>query len=627
MADDIEYFKKVAVESADKAAEAQDVLREALARSNETNDMLRDALTRSNKTVDTLSATVEDLTATVEQLRTAATGVTCTNFALSTLFEELDTHHIKSYAEGNLPSDMLDIITDHGLKITSRVFMGSESISDYFSNVYPTMLRAHLEYDTRDTDQESEDKIDQEINDKYIAQYTATMKLIRAIGDKYGKEAAANTKKAMAAKKAAWKAGDKEGVKHAEETEYLIRKGLYPYVRKKFNELGARSDALHKAGKSVPPELISQHEHYRTFDAHYAGGRSSYSRNLGHAGMFLAYVYSNNMDISNVDVDVVKYYRTSMTKVRGIRKATVDTHTGTIKGLLKALTDDQVTKYRCKYLPPLGKLPAYKPPATEKEKEKEAFKLAVTISKKGVSSVGGDVSNMYTKLHQKTVAKNEILNEDLPLLEICIRLSRETGLRYTFLKAIQWGHFRIDRTKDAQMTDNVAVYRLDLVTTKKEREMGLYSLKRIVVGQKELPNNDFLRISRKLRNQIVAYRKDNTKIRDTGYVFDRTALLGKARIDTLGGYLSIESWRRILGEFSKTAGVNVAIEPMTFRNSYYTLMLKALRGDLSFKDWTGDDRETANTNYRAVSQTISLPQSYEGSLTYNQIITRVFEHE
>ena len=56
-------------------------------------------------------------------------------------------------------------------------------------------------------------------------------------------------------------------------------------------------------------------------------------------------------------------------------------------------------------------------------------------------------------------------------------------------------------------------------------------------------------------------------------------------------------------------------------------MLKALRGDLKFKDWTGDDRDTANRNYKAVSATIKIPPVYEGSLIYNEIVTRIFDNE
>jgi hypothetical protein len=601
------------------ANEYANAMREDMQGLREDVKVMRETNKELNTTVTKLQETVEDL-----QIKSVSAdkGVTCTDLSLSTLFEELDTHYIVSYVENNLPSDMIEILSDHGLKTTTQTLVGSKRFNKYFSETYPEMLEEHFKHDTETADETTKLELE--------SHYKVALSKIKAIGDEYAKDAADSLKKVKSAKHAALKENDKEGMKRAKDTETIILKGLYWHITKKFRDLEAKTKKLRSAGEVVPPDLTDQVELFMKFASRRKGANEAYIRKFGYAGTFFAYLYSIGLDVSDVDVDVVKSYRIAMAKVRSIREATVTAHSGTITDFCKFLVGEQVNKHRCKYLPPLGKIPKYIPPASEKDLPREAFYLGVELSRSKVVSVSSDMSKIYGKLHIAKASKIPAINKDLPLLEICLRIARETGLRYTFLKAIRWGHFRTDK-KDAQSTDGKLVYRLDLVNTEEEVKRGLYSLKSIVSGQKEIPNNDFLRISRKLRNQIVAYRNDpkHKDVMDTDYVFDRCALLGLPRTPTnTASYLSIGAWRGTLLEgISKISGVDVSIVPMTFRNSYYTLMLKALRGDLAFKDWTGDDRDTANTNYKAVSTTIKLPPVYEGSLTYNEIVTRIFDNE
>lgn len=587
---------------------------------------LREDVKVMRETNKELNTTAIELQETVEALQTkivsAGAGISCTDFSLSTLFEELDMHYTASYVENNLPSDMTEILSDHGLKMTTQTLVGSKRFSTYFSNVYPEMLEEHFKHDTKTADKTTKLELE--------AHYKVALGTIKAIVNKYAEEAADALEKVKGAKRAALKENDKEGMARAKDTETIILKGLYWYITKRFRALEAKANKLRSTGEVVPPDLIGQAELFMKFASHCDSANAAYIRKFGQAGTFLAYLYSTGMDISDVDVDVFKSYRVDMAKIRGIRTETVKAHGATIVETCDYLIDDQVNKHRCKYLQPLGKIPKYKPPASEKDLPREAFNLDVALSRSKVIAVSGDMSKIYGKLHTVKASKIPAINKDLPLLEICLRISRETGLRYTFLKAIRWGHFRTDK-KDAQTTDGKSVYRLDLVNTEEDEKRGLFSLKSVVSGHKEIPDNDFLRISRKLRNQIVAYRNDtkHKNVKDTDYVFDRCALLGMSRTPTnTASYLSLDSWRGTLLEgVSKIAGVDVTIEPMTFRNSYYTLMLKTLRGDLAFKDWTGDERGTANTNYKAVSTTLRIPPVYEGSLTYNEIVTRIFDNE
>ena len=608
------------------ANEYANAMREDLQGLREDSKMIRASLNESRETNKELNTTVIKLREMVEDLQTkvvsADAGISCTDFSLSTLFEELDTHYITSYVENNLPSDLTGILSDHRLKLTTWTLVGSKRFSKYFSDIYPTMLEEHFKHDTKSADETTKLELE--------AQYKVALSKIKDIGDKYAEEAADALKKVTDAKRTALKESDKEGMKRAKDTETIILKGLYWYTKEEFKALESKAKKIRSSGKVVPPDLNDQVELFMKFVARRRGANEAYIRNFGYNGTFLAYIYSIGIDISDVDVDVFKSYRVAMAKVRAIREETVNAHGAIIKDFLKYLIGDQVNRYRCKYIPPIGEIPKYIPPASEKDLPKEAFYLDVTLSRSKILTVGGDMSKIYKKLHTVKASKIPAINKDLPLLEICLRIARETGLRYTFLKAIRWGHFRTDK-KDAQSTDGKLVYRLDLVNTEEEEKRGLFSLKSIVSGQKEIPNNDFLRISRKLVTQIVAYRNDpkHKNVQDIDYVFDRCALLGLPRThDNTSSYLSIGAWRGTLLEgISKIAGVDVSIIPMTFRNSYYTLMLKALRGDLKFKDWTGDDRDTANRNYKAVSATIKIPPVYEGSLIYNEIVTRIFDNE
>lgn len=629
MLEDIGYYKQQLADAERQlvtAREDADALREDMRNIRADLRSVRGDLIKSTDANETLNATITDLNRSVEQLRTgvvsAGTGISCIDFSLSTVFEEMDTHYTASYVENNLPSDMIEILSDHGLKMTTWALVGSKRFSNYFSEVYPEVLKEHFKHDTKTADETTKLELE--------AHYKVALGKLKDIVDKYAEEAADALEKVKGAKRAALKENDKEGMARAKDTETIILKGLYWYITKKFRALEAKANKLRSAGELVPPDLIGQAELFMKFASHCDGANAAYIRKFGHAGTFLAYLYSTGMDISDVDVDVFKSYRVDMAKIRGIRTETVKAHGATIVETCDYLIDDQVNKHRCKYLQPLGKIPKYKPPASEKDLPREAFNLDVTLSRSKVIAVSGDMSKIYGKLHTVKASKIPAIKKDLPLLEICLRISRETGLRYTFLKAIRWGHFRTDK-KDAQTTDGKSVYRLDLVNTEEDEKRGLFSLKSVVSGHKEIPDNDFLRISRKLRNQIVAYRNDtkHKNVKDTDYVFDRCALLGMSRTPTnTASYLSLDSWRGTLLEgVSKIAGVDVTIEPMTFRNSYYTLMLKTLRGDLAFKDWTGDERGTANTNYKAVSTTLKIPPVYEGSLTYNEIVTRIFDNE
>jgi len=594
-------------------------LTKTLARAEKSLDRLEttnDEILASNAEI---LASNEDLKKTIQKLET---GVTCKEFSLSIMFEELDEYYIK-YINNNLPPDMLEILSDRGLKLTTWTAVGTDRFGEYFNVRFPAMLNKHFEHDTKGLKDDDPAKLE------LAAQYKGTLGQVRDIYSKYVKESAVALKKVKDAKRAALQKDDKEGMARAKDTEIIIHRGLLNYTEIMQKRLGAANEKIRSKGKTVSLDLIKQYELYITFAKHIRGANGAYTAAYGHVGTFITYIYSDGINISNVDVDVIVSYRIAAVKIRNIRKMTAVSHTGTITSFLAFLVADQVNRYRCKYLPELGSIPTYKAPASEEELEKEAFRLNVALSKKGVVDVSGGVVTLYKKLHLKKAEDIPILKRNLPLTEICIRISRESGFRYTFLQTIRWGNFRIDE-KDAISTDRTKVYTLNLVSTDEERKKGILSIKKTAVGHKELPGKDFVRISKKLRNQLKAYRDANPSIRDSDYVFSYYDLSNLPRTpDNVVKRLPTETWRLILSKLDTIAGDVATVIPMTFRNSYYTLMIAALDGNFkgSFKAWTGDDLKTATEFYEAVSDTISLTPSFESGLTYNEVVTRIFNNE
>jgi len=265
----------------------------------------------------------------------------------------------------------------------------------------------------------------------------------------------------------------------------------------------------------------------------------------------------------------------------------------------------------------------YETGATAK-KPHPAFELTIKEDRGGRITLDPDkceLCKVYRCVRKITKKTGGTLAKDPKLIEICLRIQQETGLRRRFLLNLMWQDF----TKEpvARMPGGETVYQIKL-----ER------LREAVHRNKLLPEKDMY-ISGTLGRMVNTYReKHKGVLRPHFPVFNAMMLLGPYRDRTHATAIDGSLWRRMivlpLEEKCKTG-----VSPMKFRNTYYTIMLAALeRGAIqpgqeeaepkSFAIWTGDKVSTAKKNYKAKEGVIDLPDSYIGALEYKEIVTKIF---
>jgi hypothetical protein len=206
------------------------------------------------------------------------------------------------------------------------------------------------------------------------------------------------------------------------------------------------------------------------------------------------------------------------------------------------------------------------------------------------------------------------LKRDPKLIEICMRINRETGLRSKFLLNLTWGDFKKDPVKT--MPKGQPVYQLKLGRIRES-----------VRHTKQLADKDMY-ISGLLGKMMAKYREKHTEVLDHYKVFNGVLLFGESRERTYTTSIDAAFWRReVVEPIESACGINAL--PMKFRNSYYTIMLDALNyvTDKEFKAWTGDRVDTAEMNYKAAEGVVNLPESYIHRMSYSDIVTYIFGRE
>lgn len=245
-----------------------------------------------------------------------------------------------------------------------------------------------------------------------------------------------------------------------------------------------------------------------------------------------------------------------------------------------------------------------------KKKPHTAFEL--TVKDNGsIDHNRCEVCRLYGCVRDPDKVGKKFSRDRRKLIEICMRILNETGLRRKFSLNIQWGDFT--STPVMKMPKGQPVYQLRL-----ER------IRALVRHTKQLPDKDMY-ISGLLGSMIQSYLSSHPEILPHHPVYNAMLLLGPYRDRTLGTAINEATWRnKIVMPIREVCGIDAS--PMKFRNTYYTIMLSALKypTDKAFKQWTGDRVDTAEKNYKAATGVIKLPDDYTNTLSYPEIVTHIF---
>lgn len=248
--------------------------------------------------------------------------------------------------------------------------------------------------------------------------------------------------------------------------------------------------------------------------------------------------------------------------------------------------------------------------------------------------------------------KHPILKKHKDLLDICFRLTRETGLRGEHVVWIKWGILPKKDTKPVMTAKPVKlvrdvkhsvskVYPIDYLGTVAGKSFSDMATE----AGKGVPREDGL-ISAKLTEKIIQYRKDHPETtKDDYFVFSGKVLLknwlGDYRTCILSGkhYVKDAETQMIVKKpydsnpfnyvykmVNEVCHINVKSE--SFRDSFMTLLLELMfASSTEFLDITGDIQSTAIRQYRGVAGTVKRPIEFKNKLSYAEIISVVFNEE
>lgn len=329
-------------------------------------------------------------------------------------------------------------------------------------------------------------------------------------------------------------------------------------------------------------------------------------------GYFLLYLGLTNTKISDVDATFFTHFQDLIKDNYGTAPETLNKYARDCKIFFTQLASQE-------YMKPIprkgrGSIPPrhYEAGATIK-KPHAAFEL--TITGKGVILPDDcETCKLYRCLRSPKMKKYPHLKRDPKLIEICMRINRETGLRSKFLLNLTWGDFKKDPVKT--MPKGQPVYQLKLGRIRES-----------VRHTKQLADKDMY-ISGLLGKMMAKYREKHTEVLDHYKVFNGVLLFGESRERTYTTSIDAAFWRReVVEPIESACGINAL--PMKFRNSYYTIMLDALNyvTDKEFKAWTGDRVDTAEMNYKAAEGVVNLPESHIHRMSYSDIVTYIFGRE
>lgn len=412
---------------------------------------------------------------------------------------------------------------------------------------------------------------------------------------------------------------------------------LYKYKRnhlRYFGKIWTDMDALttdmtqrQLRGELIPVAYFSRETAVKVRYKRMVNLRSRIKRYFRSFGLFLLYLEIKGIKISDVDADVFMAFQSAY-KVR-TGTTSEDTLNNLRRDLMIFLTKHLAPKGYLKAIPyeEEGSIPTRKYDVETTPEPPEVFTLK--IDDKGrlttwkpedpeSTEVADDVRSLYT-----WIRKNQY-GHDPKLLEICLRMLRETGLRPQFAYRIQFGDIT---SKPVTHVGKIPIYHLRVGNLKKYQTPG-----------KRVPHYDMY-ISGSLGEMIQKYKKayeDNhgVTLQNRFMLFNGVMLRGWNESKYATELPQEDILKHILVPLSNAYGKRIRAEK--FRDSYFTLMLDALRivategesADEAFQRWTGDLRRTAVKHYESVSKYIVLPPQYKGGkMNYQEIVAKVFNKE
>lgn len=411
---------------------------------------------------------------------------------------------------------------------------------------------------------------------------------------------------------------------------YRYRRNHLRYFGKLWTDeedLTVKMTALQLKGGSLSPKDLNREIAISSRYKLMGNLRSRIRRYFRVFGLFILYLEIKGIPISNVDADVFETFQSAYK----IRTGTIseDTLNNLRRDLMIFLTKHLARK---EYLKPIpyedeGSIPKRAYDVETVPEPPEVFTLKVDGKGRltqwkpedpNSTEVSDDVRSVYEMVRVTQFGR------DPKLIEICLRMLRETGLRPEFAYRIRFGDITSEPVTHSGKTP---MYHLKLE-----------GLRKFETPKKKLPHYDMY-ISGLLGEMIKKYKKDYTTktgvvLNDRFRLFNGVMLLGwkKGRYATLIAESGLR--KNIFVPLSEKCGTRVRAEK--FRDSYFTLMLDALHvtpvanedADTAFQRWTGDLKRTAKTHYESVAKYIVLPQQYKGGMmTYQEIVAKVFQKE
>jgi len=392
--------------------------------------------------------------------------------------------------------------------------------------------------------------------------------------------------------------------KKAKKANPKHHRGIFGDIINEKQSLTKKITKTELKGKKVPADLLKR-EHILTANVKILNNiRRRITDYMRRCGTFLLYIEIEGIDISKVDADIFISFQDFM-----------DINAGYSIDSLNNLRRENLPFFEylasegyMNRIPRKGKgsIPKRRYEIETKPEPPEIFGVALD-SRKRLIKEKCDMCKLYNCIRSKKIGR------DPELLEICIRILRETGLRPIFAYKLQWGDF----TKEpVAYVGKTPIYQLKLGR-----------LRDFVVGKKGLPYKDMF-ISGLLGKKILKYRQKNPDITDRFMVFSGVKLFNWGKEYYANVLMAEQITKSVLVPLSEACGVKVRAEK--FRDSYFTLMLDALNisEDDSFNRWTGDLRSTAASHYEAVTGAIQLPESCSGGkMNYSEIVAYIFDKE
>jgi len=564
-----------------------DEYREMMAGYKATIAELREDRKADRESITRLEGKVSEL---VEQLSAAERGE-YKPADMDTLFDEL-IDGLNDYIYNHIPKSVREDIEALGKTVTVETAFGPERLAATFCTTYANSLETQL-YATPPSEGSVVTIYERSITDQTI-----------------------NDTKAWVDKKCKEYTKAERKLKRPRETRH---KGAYGQVMSEWNVVKREWGGVDKA----TAEEDDSYKYAKTRYDDMVTLKGRVNAYLQACGYFLLYTSLRNIPMSDVDAKIVVQFQDFIEENAGSSAETLGKFADVCKLYFSWLAGDG-------YMPEIpkrgkGSIPPrkYETGATSK-KPHPAFALTITEDRAGRITLDPDeceLCKVYRCVRKVTTGTDKNLAREPKLIEICLRIQQETGLRRRFLLNLMWKDFTEEPV--LRMPGGETIYQIKL-----ER------LREAVHRNKLLPEKDMY-ISGTLGRMINAYReKKKDVLRPHFPVFNAMLLLGPYRDRTYAAAIDGSLWRRMIA-LPLEAKCKINVSPMKFRNTYYTIMLAALeRGAIqpgqeeaepkSFALWTGDKVSTAKKNYKAVEGVINLPDSYIGTLEYKEIVTHIF---